>query len=488
MATNCVIDGKKTDIFFVLGQSTARGNDSLPKIDVNQLGAISFSSGTIITEDEDPVGPVACAKNVKTVLGTTPASAMAAYVSRRSGDNLFVANLSRGGSDLHQILPGGDYWDILVKKGVDKSMELVPDKDVSGVLYFHGESDSSAKNSLAEYTASIRRIQPELTNEVRKIRPDNPPLTIFMLVNSNNSEKGSKTQVAQLNVSMSDMVNYPLVGPTYFAGLAGPKVRNHVSGDANYLLGLYTGRAYYQRFYEKRHPDAIMPIGVTRAGNQLKVHYNVPNPPLQVKSLYFSGTNPARSRTDFKNAGYKVYIGSRSFGIDSIVTENTSVVLTIGKLNDNITDAVSVFYALFGQPLGDYTQTCGGNICDSTVEPQTFTGPNGEEYASNMEHWVPNHQWGSIAVGLNGTDQQLVLPTYDDDTDPVSPPVVIPPEEPDPPPVVTPPVPPPGTPSPPPAVTEPDSMVKYGIYSLIFLLFLSMCATIFVYLGQNKGK
>lgn len=281
-----------------------------------------------------------------------------------------VVNCSVGGRSVVELSPGNspEYFN-RVRTALAKIRTIVGSDTVSlgAVLYKQGEEDYANSTAAAAFETNTRALRAAIQAEAQTAFGQTAPFTMITYQTAGALAKNSLI-IGDVQRSMARTEpNWALSSPTYPMTDKG----GHLDPNGYRWLSSYDAKVLFQRLALGRQSSFVEPIEAVWRGTEMLVTFDVPVPPIQLKSVYVGTT-----ATDVPEAGLYLTDASGQIAISTVeVAGQATLRLTLAR-----EPTTSVL--LYG---GRITTALGGtNICDSDPSVSLFNyeyAPGTGQYA-----------------------------------------------------------------------------------------------------------
>lgn len=247
-----------------------------------------------------------------------------------------LANLSKGTEPYKQFL-----------KNIANAYEIAKEKEwdfeVPAVCYMQGESDiedypdTNYKELLKQLCTDFNRDIKQITNQSQNIR--------IICYQSNNVSGGDQYKqdsfecvesfVPQTQMELiRDDTLFWASGPTYPYTFA--RERIHINSEGQKQIGNLAALSALDIIRGEGKRQGVVPTNITKKGNEIVIHYNVPVPPLQLDTIAVQKP---------KNFGFGVITPQGKDILTGVILEGDSIRLICNE----VVDTCKVRYAINGE-------------------------------------------------------------------------------------------------------------------------------------------
>lgn len=247
-----------------------------------------------------------------------------------------LANLSKGTEPYEKFLE-----DIANAYEIAKEKEW--DFEVPAVCYMQGESDiedypnTNYKKLLIQFCTDLNRDIKQITNQKKDIR--------IICYQSNNVSGGDRYKLdsyeclescvpqTQMELIRDDTLFWAS-GPTYPYTFA--RERIHINSEGQKQIGNLAALSALDIIRDKEKRYGVIPTNISKNGNEIVIHYNVPVPPLILDTIAVKKP---------RNYGFGVITPQDKDILTEVILEGDSIRLICGEM----VDTCKVRYAINGE-------------------------------------------------------------------------------------------------------------------------------------------
>ena len=247
-----------------------------------------------------------------------------------------LANLSKGTEPYEKFLSD-------IKNAYEIAKEKGWDFEVPAVCYMQGESDiedypdTNYKELLKQLCTDFNRDIKQITNQSQNIR--------IICYQSNNVSGGDQYKQDYFNCPESivpqtqmelikDDTLFWASGPTYPYTFA--RERIHINSEGQKQIGNLAALSALDIIRGEGKRQGVVPTNITKKGNEIVIHYNVPVPPLQLDTIAVQKP---------KNFGFGVITPQGKDILTGVILEGDSIRLICNE----VVDTCKVRYAINGE-------------------------------------------------------------------------------------------------------------------------------------------
>ncbi len=225
------------------------------------------------------------------------------------------------------------------------------------VTNVHGESDHVAMNPT--YAQDLAEWQSDYENDVKALTGQSEPIPMLHTQMSSWTKYGQPTSsipLQQLEASVASNGKIVLVGPKYNVQYAPDGV--HLTAAGYRHMGEYYAKAYRAVVLEGRRWEPLRPLSVTLVGDEIRVKFLVPVPPLAFDTA---------TVTDPGNKGFEYTDDSPAPPTITAVTLDGADTVRVKLSSAPVGTGKTISYAYTGAPGARAGATTGarGNLRDS---------------------------------------------------------------------------------------------------------------------------
>lgn len=284
-----------------------------------------------------------------------------------------LANLSKGTEPYKQFL-----------KNIANAYEIAKEKgwnfEVPAVCYMQGESDIEDYPD-TNYKTLLKQLSTDFNCDIKQITNQKKDIRIICY-QSNNVSGGDHYKQDYFNCPESivpqtqmelikDDTLFWASGPTYPYTFA--RERIHINSEGQKQIGNLAALSALDIIRGEGKRQGVVPTNITKKGNEIVIHYNVPVPPLQLDTIAVQKP---------KNFGFGVITPQGKDILTGVILEGDSIRLICNE----VVDTCKVRYAINGERKKSGNKVGPrGNLRDSQ---------GNEEKAIILGKKYPLHNWG----------------------------------------------------------------------------------------------
>ncbi len=284
-----------------------------------------------------------------------------------------VANLSKG------TLPYEKFMNEIAN-AYEKAKEKGWEFEVPAICYMQGESDIEDYPK-TDYKKLLKQLSVDFNHDIKQITHQNRDIKIICY-QSNNVSSGDKYiqdsfECVESNVPQTQMelirddTLFCANGPTYPYTFA--RERIHINSEGQKLIGNLAALSAIDIIRGKGKRYGVIPTNISKKGNEIVIHYNVPVPPLQLDTI--AVRKP-------RNYGFGVITPQDKDILTEVILEGDSIRLICSE----VVDTCKVRYAINGEhKKSGHLKGPRGNLRDSQ---------GNEEKTIILGKRYPLHNWG----------------------------------------------------------------------------------------------
>ena len=368
----------------VYGQSLAAGATSRPLlpgvppaghltyrggIRGGALGAQDFSAAGPLEEDEHNPAPDGMDNRGETIC--TGAAACATRLAQEQngiapGEHaLFISSAGKSGAAIGELQRGTPWYRQQFLRHLNGASAFSSGRVLQAIMWLQGETNADGRKedgTVDEYQSALRRLRADIEAEARAATGQTSPVPFIVYQHSAHIRINPSTALAYLALIREPGSPFFYAAPTY--GFPHAEDGLHLTAEGYRWLGCNFGRAYKQMMHDGIRPRAILPLGATVRGTEVRVTFRVPQPPLVLDEVNLAAT---------ANYGFSLWAEGRPLALRAVSVEQGDTVVL--EAQRPLPAGITVRYAMdaLGEGL-NILAGASGNLRDSTAERVDIDG------------------------------------------------------------------------------------------------------------------